>query len=155
MSRGICGQEEAVSAAVTRGGLPQHLAAHAADCPRCREIVGTARWMQSLAHADGTIPELPDPKLIWWSAQLSGQQARVEKNRRLLGWLEIASGAAVPLGLAGWIAWRWFTIQAEAMKLLIGMTPQFGLAAYSLATLAPALLLLAAMFLAYPLLVRD
>jgi hypothetical protein len=73
----------------------------------------------------------------------------------VLGGLETASGAVVLMGLAGWVAWHWFAIQAEAMKMLFDLAPQFALAAYSLAVLAPAVLLLAAMSLAYPLFVRD
>jgi hypothetical protein len=134
--------------------MPRHVATHLPDCACCREIVAAAHWMQALARPSEAV-ELPDPKLVLWRAQISARHAAAEKTRSMLGWLETASGAVVLMGLAGWVAWHWFAIQAEGMKLLIGMTPRFALLAYSLATLAPALLLLAAMVLAYPLLVRD
>lgn len=155
MSRTNCPEEASVLRAARVGGLPEALASHVAGCAGCREAVETLRWMQSLARGDTEQSALPDAKVIWWRAQLSDQRAKAGRTPRLLEWLELATGLVVPLCIAGWIAWHWFSIQGEAMKLLLGVAPGFALAASVCATLAPALLLLAATFLAYPLLLRD
>jgi hypothetical protein len=125
------------------------------DCADCGEIVAAARWMRALTQGQKAPRDLPDAKLVWWAAQLSEQHAQIEKQRSAVGLLEAASGAAVPLGLSVWIAWHWFAIQGEAMKILVGFAPGFAPAAVGLAVLTPALLLLGAMALAYPILVRE
>jgi hypothetical protein len=150
-----CTQEAAVLRAVCAGEMPQTLASHAAGCAVCREIVETSHWMQSLARGTAQSVALPDAKLVWWQARLADRQAKAERTKGWLEWLEIAPGAIVPLGLAGWVAWHWYSIQAEAMKLLLSLAPQFVVTAYSFAMLAPVSLLFAAMFLMYPLLVKD
>jgi hypothetical protein len=111
--------------------------------------------MQALAHGSEPAPQLPDARLVWRRAQLSHRRAEPDKKRRLLEWLAIASGGAVPISLAAWVAWNWFVIQFQATALLAGWLPQFWAGAYVLASLAPAALLLAAISLAYPLLSRD
>ena len=155
MSRSMCPQEAAVLRAARTGEWPEALAAHAAQCRHCREIADTARWMQALAQSSEKNPALPDAKLVWWRAQLAEQRAKAERTRNALGWLEIASGTVVPLGLAGWVAWHWYEIQARATLLLTGELSQFPAAAYAVASLAPALLFLAAISLVYPLFIRE
>lgn len=155
MSRTICPQEAAVTKAARTGEWTDSLRTHAAECAICREVVQTAHWMQALAQSPAKNHTMSDADLLWRRARLAERQAQAEKSQRGLEWLEILSGAIVPLGLAGWVAWNWYAIQGEATKMLIGLVPQLSLAAYSFSTLAPALLILAALSLAYPLLVRD
>jgi hypothetical protein len=155
MSGAACPHEAAVTRAARSGAWPESLAAHVAGCARCREIVQTSRWMRALAHGSEPAPDVPDATLVWWRAQLSERRAKPEKTGTLLEWLAVASGGAVPLALAGWVAWNWFLIQGQAARMLAGWLPQFWAGAYALASLAPAALFLAALSLAYPLLSRD
>jgi hypothetical protein len=155
MNRGSCVHEAAVTKAASSGLWPESLRAHAEECAHCRGIVHAARWMQSLAQGGEKDADSADAKLLWWRAQLAERRARAEKTRGLLGWLEIVSGAAVPVMLAGWVVWHWYAIQAVAARSLIGLWPEFALAAVSFSALAPALLFLAAISLAYPLFGRE
>jgi hypothetical protein len=154
MSRTSCPQEEAILKAARAGELPEDFASHALRCAVCREIVQTARWMQSLAQGAVAGAALHDARLVWWNAQLADRRAKAEKTRTVLEWLEVFPGAIVPVVLAGWVAWNWFAIQGQATRLIGEWLPQFW-AAFALASLAPALLCLAAIFLAYPLLVGE
>lgn len=155
MNRTSCPQEEAVRKAAGAGKLPESVANHAFTCAVCRDVVQTSRWMQSLAQSDVQGSTLPDAKLVWWNAQLADRRSATEKKRRLLEGLEIITGAGAPILLAGWVAWNWYGIEALATQLLASQLPQFVEAEYALASLAPALLLLGALFLAYPLLIRE
>ena len=155
MSGMSCPQEAAVWKAVRAGEWPEALATHAAGCAPCRGIVQAAQWMQSLAQTPEKNLAVPDANLIWWRAQLADRRAKTEKTQGVEEWLAFVSGAIVPLGLAAWVAWNWYGIQSAAGGLLMGLAPQFSLAAVPLAALAPALLFLGAISLAYPLLVRE
>jgi hypothetical protein len=155
MSWAKCGHEDAVSKAQRRGELPERLATHVAECAVCREIVEAARWMRSVAHDTARIDNVPAAELVWSRARYAERMEQAARKRRTLEWAEICSGAAVPVGLAGWVAWNWYGVEAQAAQLLEGQLPQFPLAIYAIANVAPALLFLAAISLAYPLLVRD
>jgi len=134
---------------------PESLAEHVAQCQHCRGIAQAAQWMQALAQNSEKPLGLPEANLVWWRAQLAEQRRKAARTQSALEWLAFASGAVVPLGLAAWVVWNWYGIQAAAGGLLMGLAPQFSLAAVSLAALAPALLFLGAISLAYPLLVRE
>ncbi len=155
MSGMTCPQEAAVLRAVRTGEWPEALAIHAAGCAPCRGIVQAAQWMQSLVQSSEKNLVLPDAKLVWWRAQLADRRAKAEGTQSVVEWLAFVSGAIAPLGLAGWVAWNWFGIQWQAARLLAGWSPQWAAAAYWFTSLAPALLFLAALSLAYPLLVRE
>ena len=162
-----CPQEAAVAKAA-RTATPlnewdKSLAAHAAICPVCRGVVQASRRMQALAHdpeASLALPDsLPDPGLLWWRAQLSekqaGKQAKAERVRNVLEWVEFAFAAIIPLGLATWIAMNWYVIQSLATQLLLDAWPRLSTMAYAFASLAPAVLTLAAISLAYPILAKE
>jgi len=155
MSRASCTQEAAVTKAARTNAWSESLATHAAGCAVCREVLETARWMQALARDRGEDSQPPDASLVWWRMQLADRRAKAEKTRTVLEWAEIVSGAIVPLGLAGWATWNWFAIQGAAASLMIDLAPQFPLAVLSLSALVPALLVLGAISLVYPLVARE
>jgi hypothetical protein len=151
-----CAQEAAVTKAVRTGNWEESLTAHAATCAACREIIHTASWMQGLARNSEAISTLPDASLLWWKARLSEKQAKVEKAQELSEWVEIASGAAISIGLAAWVAWNWFAIQALMTRFMGAM--QLWVTAYSTSLLflpVTAVLCLALAILTYPILVDD
>jgi hypothetical protein len=151
-----CAQEAAVTKAVHTGNWEEPLTAHAATCAVCREIVQTASWMQALARSSETISTLPDASLLWWKARLSEKQAQAEKAQEVSEWVEIASGAAISIALAAWVAWNWFAIQALMTRLMVTM--QVWVTAYSTTLLflpVSAVLCLALAVLTYPILVED
>jgi hypothetical protein len=152
MSRKGCVRETAVLRAAHAGELPETLAAHAAGCLSCREAIETLRWMQSLARDAAERGALPDAKVIWWKAQLSERQAKVEKIHNLATWLACGPGAVIGLAL---VASHWYSIQTQAMKLLFALAPQLTLIPYRLVALTPLLLFFAVMCLVYPLLAND
>jgi hypothetical protein len=92
---------------------------------------------------------LPDPRLVWWRARLDKEHAK--KSGRVLLRLQIASSVAVPLALAGWIAWDWYPIEALAGQFLLRAWPQLPVTIFVLASMVPAALIVAVLALGYPL----
>jgi hypothetical protein len=157
-----CSQEEAVASAARTGSWPETLIAHAKECDICRDVAQTVQWMWALAtpqEESGTdiIPQqarpLPDPGLVWQRARLG--PGRTSNIRTVLEWIQIGSAAAAPIGLAGWAAWNWYSIEAMAEHFLLSTWPQLSIATYVLASMAPAGLTVAALALGYPLLAGE
>jgi hypothetical protein len=151
-----CAQEASVTKAVRTGNWDESLTTHSAKCPVCQEIIQTASWMQALARSPETISTLPDASLLWWKARLAEKQAKAEKAQAISEWVEIASGAAISIGLAAWVAWNWLAIQAQMARVLGAM--QLWVTAYSTTLLflpVTAVLCLALAVLTYPILVDD
>jgi hypothetical protein len=154
-----CSQEEAVARAVSTGSWPEALVVHAEECAICREVAQTAHWVRALASpveergADSVSQEtrpLHDPGLVWLRARLEKEHAT--NLGTLLEWVQIGTAAAGPIGLAGWVAWNWYSIEAVAGQFLLNTWPQLSIATYLLASMAPAALTVAALALGYPLL---
>jgi len=161
-----CSREDAVAKASATGIWPEELAAHAGACAVCRDVVQTARWIQALSvsaedatvadtgnFAEGSDRPLPDPELIWKRAQLDSQN--LQRTVPALEWLRMALAAAAPIGLAGWVAWNWYAIEATAGQFLVATWPELSMVTYALASVVPAALLLAALSLGYPLLAGE
>lgn len=162
MRRENCPQEGGVFNAVRTGTWGEDLSTHAAACAVCREIVEVSRWMKTLAESpEGTDP-LPDAGLVWRRSQLSEKQAEAERAQNILDWAEFTFGAVVCAALAGWIGWNWDAIQgrltslwANAWQGLWAAGPSAFGAMPVLSSSSIVILSLAAIVLAYPLLVRD
>jgi hypothetical protein len=151
MSHINCPQEAAVTRAIRAGILDESLATHAATCPVCRDVVTVSHSMHALARGPENNRALPDASLVWWKAQLSEQQTRVERAQTILEWLQIAFAAIGSLGLAAWVAWNWAAMQ-EWLTSSLG-SAQLMFATYSTSTLflpIIAILCLAALLVAYP-----
>jgi hypothetical protein len=150
-----CLREENIAKAIRTADWPPALLAHAAACAACRDALRVAQWMGALAGALAAASPgpLPDPSLIWQRAQLDNVQQPRERLRGVLEWAQITLAAAAPLGLATWVALNWYGIEAAAARFLLAASPP--LAAYGLATLAPAALTLAALALGYPVFAGD
>ncbi len=151
-----CAQEAAVTKAVRTGNWEESLTAHAATCAVCREIIQTANWMQTLARSSETISPLPDASLLWWKARLSEKQEKAERAQDVSEWVEIGFVTAISIGLAAWVAWNWFAVQASMTRLMVTM--QLWVTAYSTTLLflpVAAVLCLALAVLTYPIVVDD
>ena len=157
-----CPLEEATTAAVVSGNWPEGLTAHVEECAVCREIAETGSLMQHLAKSVNerdaiTLQQenlaLPDPEFIWRRAQADRHNA--DKTLAALEWLQTASAAAVPIGLAGWVAWNWYSIEALTDQFLLMSWPELSFAIFALGSLAPAALMVAALALGYPLLAGE
>jgi hypothetical protein len=162
MRQRSCPREVEVVEAVRTGAWEEALFTHVSQCPFCKDIIEASRWMQALAEkSDGTLT-LPDPSMLWWSAQFSEKQASAEKAQGLLEWVEIISITIVSAGLAGWIGWNWNALQTILTSFLTDSWPQFWITASSEIGTTPILSLLSTVILsfitvvlAYPLLERD
>lgn len=156
-----CLRQEEVTKAIRSQQWPEAIAAHVADCEICQGVTQAARWMQAMASspfADAAAPaasSLPDPELVWWKAQLNERHSGMEQGRLLLEILQIGSTVVAPIGLAGWVAWNWYDIQAVAERFLLDTWPQISIATYALASLAPAVLTLSALALGVPFFIRE
>lgn len=176
MKQAICPPEGAVLRAARTDQWEESLKTHVAECPACREIVQTSRWMQALAQRSETDSLLPDAGLLWWRAHLSQIHARAEKAQKPLAVVEVVSEAAIALAaialaLAGWLTWSWSEVPGVMTRLLASLLSQLWetdwLAGWivmgSLPTISPfvvlslivAVLSLAVLLVAYPLLSED
>lgn len=150
MKQVSCSWEEAVARAAGTGVWPEAIATHAKQCSLCCEVAQISHRMGSLANSiSGPIRPLPDPGLIWRRAHLDQEDAK--KTGTALEWVQIGSATVAPLGLAGWVAWNWFSLEAMAEEFLVAHWPQLSTSTYALALLAPVALTAAALALAYPL----
>jgi hypothetical protein len=157
-----CSQEEVVTKAIRAGEWPVELAAHTAECAICRDVAQTTQWMRSLGSSLDARPvrsqparSLPDPELEWKRAHLAEERDKAERVFTVLECVQTGSAAAAPIGLAGWVAWNWYAIEAITGQFLLDAWPQLSSATYALASLAPAALTLAALALGYPLMAGD
>lgn len=114
MSHTSCSQESAVARAVRSGEWSEPIQAHLRECTVCRGVQETAQWMQEMAMEGREAQEsLPDPQILWLSAQLSERQAAAERVHKALQWVEIACVAAACAGLGMWLVWNWDAIGGE------------------------------------------
>lgn len=162
MKHASCPQEKMVAKAVATGTWPEALAAHVERCAVCRDVAQTAHWMRAIASAPhgkdaGGISQqaqsLPDPGLVWQRARLDQEHAN--KSGGVLEWVQIGFSVTAPLGLAGWVAWNWYPIEAMAGQFLLNAWPQLSVAIFVLASMAPPALIAAALALGYPLLADE
>jgi hypothetical protein len=159
MSRTDCPREEAVSEAVRSGKWEGPITRHAAECQICREIVQTSRWMQAMAESVESVSALPDASVMWWRAQLSEREAKLERTQKALEWLQIISSVLVSAGLLVWAVWNWRAVAGAMAWLSSDVWSRVWVAAYLLAVSAPdffwpivVMVSLAMVAVAYPLL---
>ncbi len=162
MIRRSCPQEGDVLRAVRTGIVEEALRAHAVECAVCGEIVQVSQWMQTLAESPDGTDALPDPGLLWWRAQFSEKQMKMERAEQILGWLEFVFATLLFTGLAGWMYWHWNVIQTKLTSFLTGGEHQLWGAVLSMTGALPILssfgvviFSVLAVGLAYPLLARD
>lgn len=107
-----CNQEEAVQMALRRGTWDEPLRAHVADCPECADLVLVAQYLESEARSARHEAEknLPSPGLIWWKAEILAKRVASERATRPIAVFEKIAYAVGALGLFGFAAWNWSTI---------------------------------------------
>ncbi len=93
-----CDQESAVRAMVRCGRDDPALADHLARCASCRQEAEMTRWMLQLAALPQEPGRLPDPRVLWWKAQLV---ARWEAHRRAAEPFDAADRVQLGVGLGG------------------------------------------------------
>jgi hypothetical protein len=134
MKRLSCPREGAVSKAARLGMWEESLAAHVADCPVCREVTQTSRWMQELAREEVEKSPLPDAGRLWqrvrWEQALSEKQADIERAHRAMGWIELALLAIAAVGLGAWGVWNAQGLESGLTWLEVGLTPRTWVYAY-------------------------
>jgi hypothetical protein len=166
MTHEFCPHEEAAAEAARSGAWNDSLRAHAAGCATCREIAGTANWMQTLARETVTGCDAHEASLIWWKAQVAGKlvqkQAEADRAQEVAAWIEIVLAALVVAGIAGRIASGWQALQETAVSFWTSLAPQSWLAGGSALQSSSAFLWfflaavsIAAFFIVYPILAED
>ena len=162
MMRANCPREGDALRAVRTGKVEEELRAHLVECAVCGEIVQVSRWMQTLAEGPDRADALPDPGLLWWRAQLSEKQTKMERAEKILGWMEFVFATLLFAGLAGWMSWHWNAIQTRLTSFLAGGEQQLWGTVLSVAGTTPILssfgvviLSMLAIGLVYPLLARE
>ena len=180
MKQAICPPEGAVLRAARTDQWEGSLKTHVANCPVCREIVQTSRWMQALAQRSEKDMLLPDAGLLWWKAHLSQIHAHAEQAQKPLVVVEVISEAAIALAaialaLAGWLTWSWSEVPGVMTGLLTGLLSQLlsplwktdwlagwtvmgslpAISPFGVLSLIVAVLSLAVLLVAYPLLSED
>jgi hypothetical protein len=136
MNRGKC-PEEAKVAAMRAGEGDALLAAHAAGCAVCREVLETAKWMQALTLAAGENDPLPDPGLLWqkarWAELLSAKQAKAERTCQALQWVEVSLLVIAGAGLAECAFGNGVSFQPMLSWFTVAFSPQMWVTAFSAA----------------------
>jgi len=162
MKRAGCPREGDVLKAGRSGMSEEALRAHAAECSVCAEIVQVSQWMQTLAESPERADALPDAGLMWWRAQLSEKQAKMDRAQNILGWAEFIFATLLLAGLVGWLIWNWNLIQTRLTSISAGVQQQLLTTMSSVAGATPFLssagvviLSLVVVGLVYPLLARD
>jgi predicted anti-sigma-YlaC factor YlaD len=167
MNQTSCHQESATARAVRSGEWDEELLAHLSQCATCRGVQQAAQWMQALADSSQHVPaqnDLPDPQILWLRAQLSERQAAAERAHRILQWIELACAMVTCIGLGVWFAWNWSEVGSATGNglnwVLFEAWPALWNAygpvnAPVLFSSALAVISLAAVAIAYPLVARD
>jgi hypothetical protein len=132
-----CTQEATVTKAARSGEWPESLRNHVETCGVCEEIVRASRWMQALASGPEMALDPRDPSLVWWRAQLAARQVKMERTRRTMEWVEIASACAILCGLVAGMAWNWRVLGGAADWLIAILSPQTWTTAYDAAISLP------------------
>lgn len=129
-----CSREAAVARAARSGEWDQDLAAHASQCPICREVKQAAQWMQALLPDSGENCALPDPSILWsrarWQEELARKQAEAERARMALAWLEFLPLLVLGLGLAVWGIWNVQAVESVSAWAVSWLSPQIWIAAF-------------------------
>ncbi len=162
MRRSTCSKEVEISKAARTNAWDDALTLHLDECDNCKEIVQTAKWMQTLAQRSENTESLPDASLVWMRAQLLERHAKVERAQDFMDWMEIISAAVISAGLAGWIALNWYAIQFTITSVLAEPWSQLWTDAASAMSAGPGIFTLGAVILSvvaialgFPMLVRD
>jgi hypothetical protein len=115
--------------------------------------------MQAMAESVESVSALPDASVMWWRAQLSEREAKLERTQKALEWLQIISSVLVSAGLLVWAVWNWRAVAGAMAWLSSDVWSRVWVAAYLLAVSAPdffwpivVMVSLAMVAVAYPLL---
>lgn len=106
----------------TRSCAHDHPAAHAADCPDCRETLTAVAAMRELADqpiADADRPA-PSASYLWWKADLL---RRWDAEQRVVEPMEIGERIGAGIGVVGaaiLLLWLWRQVGAPAISTLTG-----------------------------------
>ena len=138
MSQTDCPQEAAVSEAAQSGkvggirsGAMPPSAALPGDCADIALDAGDG------AGCRRQVPLCRDASLLWWRAQLSERQAKLERTQRAVEWLQIVSSVLVGAGLLVWAVWNWRAVLGALGWLSSDVWSRVWLAGYLLAVSAP------------------
>ena len=111
MKHKVCRFEKAVLEALRSGEWKGSVAAHAAGCRSCDEMIQLARWMKELADTQETDGTLPSAQMIWFRAEVLNTLAIKERAVRPLILAEaLAQGVGV-LVPGAWFTRNWPEIQ--------------------------------------------
>ena len=95
-----CEHEDAIrqmARAMARGdAVDPVLREHAATCASCQETLTVASWMLELAETPVPAGPLPDPKYLWWKADML---RRWEAEQRATAPIETGEHVQVSVGL--------------------------------------------------------
>jgi hypothetical protein len=131
------------------------LAAHAAECPRCVEMMAGAEAVRESCARDLAAARVPSSAVVWWRLERRLREDRARAARRTLTVAHAISGAVAAgavLAAAEAISpvvrpslaagWRALASRPEWIVLSPGWTLPLGLMALALAVLAPTVLYL-------------
>ena len=107
-----CDKEEAVQVALLRDTWDETLRAHVDECPVCADLVLVTKYLQKEARIARNEAEknLPSPGLIWWKSEILAKRTASERATRPIAVFEKIAYAVGALGLFGFVAWNWSTI---------------------------------------------
>jgi hypothetical protein len=111
MKRPFCPYEEKVAELLRRNSWLESadpkLAAHAATCCRCSDIVLTNRIFRQGQSERMLQAHTESPHYLWWRAQLRRQHSTIEKVTKPLALAEKLALGCLLCIVAGIIIWQW------------------------------------------------
>jgi hypothetical protein len=96
MKKVRCLEEEKILRSIRTGCCDGFSRAHLRECADCRETAETASLLRKLA-ADEPADPLPDPRKVWWNAQIALRERVTEKALRPLAVIDFTAGIILVL----------------------------------------------------------
>jgi hypothetical protein len=126
MSAPSCERSDAVARS---GPGDRELRDHAAQCPACQDALLVARFYAEHAHASVQHDErpLPDPRIIWWRAEIEARRKAAESAIRPIMIMHRVAAACGAIGTGAALWWAapelktWLASMASAATLQGGM----------------------------------
>lgn len=146
-------ERDVLAAAAAEWSRPEDaaLAGHAAECPRCLEMMSAATAMRTQVARELADARVPSSAIAWWRLERRLREERAKTARRTLTVVHGVAGAVaagVVLAVAGALApfllptmtaaWKALASRPDWLVLSSGWTVPIGLMALALALLAPA-----------------
>jgi hypothetical protein len=107
----VCRFERDTIASAESGQWTDVLREHVRTCADCAAAASVSAWMDRLGRTDERQHKLPDPSVVWLKSQILRGSMVAERASRPVTILQIISYVGVAAAWAGFLSWKWPSIQ--------------------------------------------